>query len=386
MSQRIRVGVIFGGKSGEHEVSILSGQSILKALDPEKYIAVPIGITRRGEWVVGAEAAQVLQEAAQIQLGGPPEPSSIDAGADRDAAVGQPGAGPHAVPASQPGETALTLVPPALVESFDVVIPVLHGPNGEDGTIQGMLELFDIPYVGAGVLASAVGMDKVFMKKLFASAGLPQAAYTFYTRKTWESDPEAVLADVEAKLGYPCFVKPANMGSSVGISKAKNRTGLTAAFKLAAKYDRKIIVEEGLNVREVEVAVLGNDEPKASVPGEIVPSNEFYDYNAKYVTGDSALIIPAPLPPDVTEEVRRLAVEAYRAVDCTGLARMDFFVERETDRVLVNEINTMPGFTRFSMYPKLWEATGVSYAELIDQLIQLAIERHRETRRRTFDL
>lgn len=373
LKQRIRVGVIFGGKSGEHEVSIQSGQSILKSLDPDVYTAVPIGITRAGRWMVGSHAFRALADAAQIELG--PSTSRVDVALD---------ATNHAE--SESFAASSELVPPELVGEFEVVIPVLHGPNGEDGTIQGLLELFDIPYVGAGVLASAVGMDKVFMKKLFAAADLPQADYTFCTRKEWETQPEHVIDAVETQLGYPCFVKPANMGSSVGITKVKSRADLAPAIDLAARYDRKIIVEQGLDVREVEVAVLGNDEPEASVPGEVIPDGEFYDYAAKYVTGESQLIIPAPLPEDVVREIQTIAVAAFRAVDCSGLARMDFFVERGTNRVLVNEINTMPGFTRFSMYPKLWEATGVSYAQLLDRLIALAMERSEEKRRSSHDL
>lgn len=372
LTQRIRVGVIFGGKSGEHEVSIQSGQSILNALDPEAYEVVPIGITRTGQWLIGENVFAALMQAAQIELGESERDllSEPDQGATPSAAV---------VPTGE-------LVPSELVGDFDVVIPVLHGPNGEDGTIQGMLELFDIPYVGAGVLASAVGMDKVFMKKLFAAAGLPQVKYTFCTRTMWDSEPARIVEEVDTTIGYPCFVKPANMGSSVGISKVKSAKELPAAMDLAARYDRKIVVEQGLDVREVEVAVLGNDNPEASVPGEVIPDREFYDYESKYVTGESQLIIPAPLPSGVTEEIRRLAVEAFRALDGSGLARMDFFVERGTNRVLVNEINTMPGFTRFSMYPKLWEATGLSYTQLLDRLIDLAIERSTEKRRSSQDL
>lgn len=370
MNKRIRVGVIFGGKSGEHEVSVQSGQSITQSLNPEKYVAVPIGISRAGHWVVGPHAFRALEAEAQVSLGASVETDAL-------------------IPVSDSSvETALRSgsAVPNLTEAIDVVIPVLHGPNGEDGTIQGMLEVLDVPYVGAGVLASAVGMDKVFMKKLFAAAGLPQVKYTFYTRKFWESSPQSVIDDIESQIGYPCFVKPANMGSSVGISKVKSRDDLQDALNLAAKYDRKIVVEQGLDVREVEVAVLGNDHPKASVPGEIIPSNEFYDYNAKYINGESELVIPAKLSPEVTDEIRRLAVEAFQAVDCSGLARIDFFVEKGTDRVLVNEINTMPGFTRYSMYPKLWEATGLSYSQLIDKLIELAIERHEEKHRSSNDV
>jgi D-alanine-D-alanine ligase len=360
VDNRIRVGVIFGGKSGEHEVSIQSGQSIIKSLDPNKYDVVPIGITRRGQWLSGPQAFRVLQAEEQISLG--------TAELEFSESV-------SALPVASEYDT---MVPPKLTDHLDVVIPVLHGPNGEDGTIQGVFELLDIPYVGAGVLASAVGMDKVFMKKLFASAGLPQADYTFYTRSLWQTSPEQVIADVEAKLGYPCFVKPVNMGSSVGVSKVKSRDDLRDAMNLAAKYDRKIIVEQGIDAREVEVGVLGNDTPAASVPGELVSSNEFYDYQAKYVSGQSQMIIPAPLSSDLVDEIQQLAVAAFQAVDCSGLARVDFFVEQKTNRLLVNEINTMPGFTRYSMYPKLWEATGVGYSKLLETLIDLAIQRHQD--------
>ncbi|OFW79661.1 MAG: D-alanine--D-alanine ligase A, partial [Alicyclobacillus sp. RIFOXYA1_FULL_53_8] len=270
-------------------------------------------------------------------------------------------------------------------QELDVIVPVLHGSNGEDGTIQGLLEVLDLPYVGAGVLASAVGMDKVFMKTVFGAAGLPQVQYTHFTRRQWEHDEEGILTRVEAEIPYPCFVKPANLGSSVGISKAKDRAQLRAAIQLATRFDRKVIVEEGLKVREIEVAVLGNDEPQASVPGEVVPSAEFYDYRAKYIDGESALFIPADLTVEQADEIRRLAVEAFLSLECTGLARVDFFIDTDSNRVLVNEINTMPGFTDISMYPKLWEATGLPYSELIDRLIDLALQRHAEKSKNVTD-
>ncbi|GMA51205.1 D-alanine--D-alanine ligase [Alicyclobacillus contaminans] len=376
MNRKIRVGVIFGGKSGEHEVSIQSATSIMNALSPDKFEVVPMGIRRSGTWIVGPTALPALMAEAQIALGAPAEGAESAANAEGTAAGGE----------LVRRDTAGSLVPPDFSAQVDVVIPVLHGPNGEDGTMQGLLEVLDVPYVGAGVLASAVGMDKVVMKQLFAQAGLPQVRYRHYLRRAWEEEPEAVLADIRDNLGFPCFVKPANMGSSVGISKVKDETQLNAAVQLAARYDRKILVEQGLDVREVEVAVLGNDHPVASVVGEIIPSNEFYDYHAKYVDGASTLVIPANLPDAVANEVRRLAVRAFQAVDCSGLARVDFFVEKATQRVLVNEINTMPGFTRYSMYPKLWEATGLSYSALIERLIHLALERHREKQKSSQDL
>ncbi|MCL6444244.1 MAG: D-alanine--D-alanine ligase [Alicyclobacillus sp.] len=364
MAKRIRVGVMFGGKSGEHEVSIQSAQSLIASLDPEKYIAVPIGIDKAGRFSTAHQAIELLYGAHPVAL-----PPVLHAAVEvQDGSM----------PAVQDRAELLSV---DLATDLDVIVPVLHGSYGEDGTIQGLLELMNIPYVGAGVLASAVGMDKVFMKRVFAAAGLPQVNYTYTTRRQWETDPDGTLASIEASIGYPCFVKPANLGSSVGISKAKDRPGLVAALNEAARYDRKIIIEEGLQVREIEVAVLGNDHPRASVPGEVKPSNEFYDYRAKYIDGESELIIPADLPADLTEAIRDLAVRAFLALDCSGLARVDFFLEKETDRVLVNEINTMPGFTRFSMYPKLWEASGLSYSDLIDTLIELAVERHAEKQR-----
>ncbi|HHW44503.1 MAG TPA: D-alanine--D-alanine ligase, partial [Desulfotomaculum sp.] len=262
----------------------------------------------------------------------------------------------------------------------DVVIPVLHGTFGEDGTVQGLLELANIPYVGAGVMASAVGMDKIIMKTLFARHGLPQVNFRYCSRRDWERNRQAVLSEVE-QLGYPLFVKPANLGSSVGISKARSREELVPAMDLAACYDRKIIVEEFVPAREVEVSVLGNDDPMASLPGEIIPLNEFYDYEAKYVEGKSDLVIPARLPAETMLELQRLAIKVFKALDCAGMARVDFFLRKDNGAVLVNEINTIPGFTSTSMYPKLWEATGITYPELLDRLIELALERHREKNR-----
>lgn len=361
MSQKIRVGVVFGGRSGEHEVSIQSARSVIENLNPRKYEILPIGITKQGIWHVGLDAYKAL--AAEV-------PAKLLA--DNDNSLLQE-------------TTGQALPSPALSapvgEQLDVIIPVLHGPFGEDGTVQGLFELLNVPYVGAGVLASAVGMDKAMMKAVFAQAGLPQCKYTVYLRHQWDNEPEWILHDVEQKLGYPCFVKPANLGSSVGISKAKDRQGLIDAIQEAARYDRKILVEEGVNAREIEVAVLGNDEPRASVAGEIVAKADFYDYNAKYVDGTSDLIIPAPLTEEQMNEVREMAVKAYQAIDGSGLSRVDFFLERETGRLLINEINTFPGFTIYSMYPKLWEATGVSYNELLDELIRLAIERHQDKNR-----
>ncbi|QQE78160.1 D-alanine--D-alanine ligase [Alicyclobacillus sp. SO9] len=366
MTKRVRVGVIFGGRSGEHEVSVNSAKSVMQALDKTKYELVPIAIDKNGRWLTGESYLQLRDAEAQ---------SSYDAslGESKEASTELSGQTTPEVLKSESG-----LVPNHVINAIDVVFPVLHGSYGEDGTIQGMLEMMNLPYVGAGVLASAVGMDKVFMKRSFSAFDLPQVQYTSYSRKAWENNPDEVMDDVEKAIGYPCFVKPANLGSSVGISKAKDRNTLKRALNLAVAYDRKVVVEQGLDAREIEVAVLGNDNPEASVPGEVTPSNEFYDYRAKYVDGDSVLTIPAPLTPEQTEEIRTLAVRAFQAVDGSGLGRVDFFVERTTGAIYVNEINTMPGFTEISMYPKLWQATGVPYPKLIERLIDFAIERYQE--------
>lgn len=361
MSHKTRVGVVFGGRSGEHEVSVSSARSVIENLNSDKYDIVPIGITKDGIWHVGIGAYKALgAEIPRKMLASAPSP-------EPDFSAG-----------SAPGP----ILPVKVGKSLDVVIPVLHGPYGEDGTVQGLFELLDIPYVGAGVLASAVGMDKAMMKAVFAHAGLPQCRYEVFLRSRWEQAPAPILDEIEAKLGFPCFVKPANLGSSVGISKARDRQSLIAAMNEAARYDRKIIVEEGVDAREIEVAVLGNDEPRASIAGEIVPKADFYDYNAKYTDGTSDLIIPADLPSDKMAEVREMAIRAFRAIDGSGLSRVDFFLDRKTDRFLINEINTFPGFTVYSMYPKLWEATGLGYSGLLDELIRLALERHRDKNRR----
>lgn len=363
MSNKLRVGVIFGGRSGEHEVSLRSAESVINALDRNRYEVVPIAITRQGSWLASSAATNLL-------------PSQVMETADqRVAIIGDPtarGLTRFAATARDSSER----------EPLDVVIPVLHGTYGEDGTIQGLLEMADVPYVGCGVLASACGMDKVIMKRLFHEAGLPIVDYLWFLRTQWEADPLRVEARIMAEIGFPCFVKPANLGSSVGISKAESASELQPAITLAAKFDRKVMVEKGVQAREIEVSVLGNDEPLASVPGEIAPTADFYDYEAKYIDPNGArLLIPAPLEADTTAELQRMAIRVFQAVDGAGLARVDFFLEKETNRILVNEINTMPGFTSISMYPKLWEASGLSYSELIDRLIHLALERHREKSR-----
>jgi len=360
VTKRIRVGVIFGGRSGEHEISLKSAKSIIDALDPERYEIVPIGITKAGRWLMSSDATNLL-------------PASVVATGDHDVALfGDPTHGEL---------VRLDGAGPSAVGELDVVFPVLHGTYGEDGTIQGLLELASVPYVGSGVLGSSSGMDKIAMKRLFRDAGLPIVEFAYFLRSQWRADRETVLDRVEAEIGYPSFAKPANLGSSVGISKAVDRASLGRAIDEAARFDRRILVERGVDAREIEVAVLGNDEPLASLPGEIVPHAEFYDYETKYERDVAEYDIPARLSEALTTEIQSLAVRAFEAVDAAGLGRVDFFVERGTDRVYVNEINTMPGFTTISMYPKLWEASGLSYRALVDRLIELAFDRHRETAR-----
>jgi D-alanine-D-alanine ligase len=376
LSKRIRLGVLFGGRSGEHEVSLISAASLLKALDPTKYEVVPIGITREGRWRVGSTPRQLGREPERMLAKVLDQGQVVTASADPS--------GPQMVPMDSPMETAVT----ASHESdrrVDVIFPVLHGTFGEDGTVQGLLELADIPYVGAGVLASSAGMDKDAMKRLFRDAGLPVVPWLLVHRSDWEQNPASCRRRIAREIGYPLFVKPANLGSSVGVSKVHAAPKLDAAMELASRYDRKIIVEKGLDAREIECSVLGNDHPQASLPGEVVSVNEFYDYEAKYLKQGSELVIPAKLTKKQTREVQALAVRAFRAIDCAGMARVDFLLDRPTGKLYVNEINTIPGFTPISMYPKMWEASGVSYPELIDRLVKLALERHAEKRRNSFE-
>jgi D-alanine-D-alanine ligase len=370
-SSKVRVGVLFGGRSGEHEVSLASAQSVMDALDRRKYEVIPIGITRSGGWLTGeAPMARLQQEASKA--GRILTPGAAVPGAPTTNAL----AADAAVERRLVARSALHAPISARV---DVVFPVLHGPYGEDGTVQGLLELANIAYVGAGVLGSALGMDKIAQKTLFRAAGLPVVDWIPIRRRQWSEDAPGVCEIVEATLGYPCFTKPANLGSSVGISKAKNRAELVSGLDLAARHDRRLLVEKAaVDCREVECSVLGNDEPVASVPGEVRPHGEFYDYDAKYRSGDTELVIPADLPAAIAQQVRGLAVDAFRAIDCAGMARVDFFVARHFSQVYVNEINTIPGFTAISMYPKLWQASGLSYSELLDRLITLALERHAE--------
>jgi D-alanine-D-alanine ligase len=337
----------------------------MNAMDKTSYEVVPIGITKAGQWLASGDpwkalSSGVLAESNPALLLAEPSDRGLMRLEDLEK------------------ERALTAVQ---VSQLDVVFPILHGPYGEDGTVQGLLELAGIAYVGAGVAASAVGMDKVLFKDIMQAHGIPIVPHMVILRKRWEEVPDKVLDRVEAEIGYDCFVKPANLGSSVGISKAHNRGELRAALEDAACYDRKLLVEQGVDAREIEISVLGNDEPIASVPGEVVPCNEFYDYSAKYLDGESDLLIPAPIPDETAEMIAQLAVQAYRAVDCAGMARVDFLLDRETGKVYMNELNTLPGFTPISMYPKLWEASGIIYSELIDRLIQLALERHADKSR-----
>ena len=351
---KLRVAVLFGGQSGEHEVSLVSAQAVMAALDPARYILVPVGITKGGQWLTGSGAHAALIAAA--------DPDRLPAGTE------------------QPSTAGLHTEPFSLFDRahpVDIVFPVLHGPMGEDGTVQGLIELAGLPYVGCGVAASAVGMDKALMKAAFAAAGLPLLPWLLVRRSELTRDPEEVYRHIEASLRYPVFVKPANMGSSVGVNKANDRLGLQEALSEAARYDRRVVVEQGISAREIEISVLGNDEPQASIPGEIIPSREWYDYAAKYLDGTSQTLIPAPIDAALTTRVAELAVAAFRAIDGAGLARVDFLLDKISGDLWLNEVNTMPGFTPISMYAKMWVASGLEYPALLDQLIALAAERGR---------
>jgi D-alanine-D-alanine ligase len=394
--KKIRVGILFGGRSGEHEISLLSAASVFNAIDKNKYEVVPIGITKEGRWVTAADAERLLrgkfEDHKHLRAGDPEATPGAAVLAKGEAVVVPPEPQKHG--SLTPFETdasahALTRRATDRAIDVDVIFPVLHGTFGEDGTIQGLLELADLPYVGAGVLGSAAGMDKDIMKALFRAAGLPIVKHVTLLRSEWETKAKKVEKFVESKLKYPVFVKPANLGSSVGISKAHDRKELGPAIEEAAKFDRKIVIEQGVGgreqkAREIECSVLGNDNAKASLPGEIVPSTEFYDYNAKYLDEGSQLIIPAKLSKGETKEVQRLAIAAFKAVDCSGLARVDFLMEPKSRKIYLNEINTMPGFTAISMYPKLWAASGVSYSDLIVRLIQLGLDRHEEKKKNQY--
>jgi D-alanine-D-alanine ligase len=352
----LRVGVLFGGRSGEHEVSLASAASVIRGLDPDKYEAVPIGITKDGHWLVGQGAAKMLPEVLK--------------------------GGRRVMLAADPTEAALVpLDRGAGAQRLDVIFPVMHGTFGEDGTIQGMLDLAGLPYVGAGVLGSAVGMDKDVSKRLCQEAGIPVVPWVTVHRWLWEKDPTTVISEIEKKFPYPVFVKPATLGSSVGMSKVHNAEELGPALTLACEFGMKILVERTVNAREIEVSVLGNHEPKTSVPGEIVPHREFYDYTAKYLEEGTQLLIPADLTPAQVEKIQSLAVHAFRILELAGMARVDFFLERSGGNLYLNEVNTIPGFTSISMYPKMWEASGIPFRQLIDKLIELALEMHREKAR-----
>ncbi|MGJ7913437.1 D-alanine--D-alanine ligase [Neobacillus sp. LXY-1] len=348
---KTKLGLLYGGKSAEHRVSLQTALAVIKALDHDKFDIHPIYINEEGRWIKGPQLTGPVEAVKELEFA--------------DVASLSP-----------------TALAPALFQTesqqdgaLDVIFPLLHGPNGEDGTVQGLLELLNLPYVGNGVLASAAGMDKVIMKNIFAQAGLAQVNYVSFIKSEWEKTQEETYSKVEAELGYPCFVKPANLGSSVGISKCRNREELATAFAEAFQFDRKVIVEEGVEAREIEVGVLGNDEPECSVAGEIVPKKDFYDYKAKYEDGNTALIIPADITEEEYQQIKEMAIKAFKALDCSGLVRADFFLTKD-GKALINEVNTMPGFTPFSMFPLLWKHTGVEYPQLIERLVQLAKERH----------
>lgn len=382
MAKKLRVGVVFGGRSGEHEVSLVSAASVISALDPEKYEVIPIGITKEGRWVLPkipsrqppaahcqlthSDLRKALVDATAVVL--PPEPTAASLVPLRTGSL---------QPETPQPESPLHL---------DVIFPVLHGTFGEDGTVQGLFELANIPYVGASVLSSAVGMDKEVAKRLFLQAGLPVPEFLCVPRQRWEANPRAVAREVARKLRFPVFVKPANLGSSLGITKVKAAAELAAAMDLAAQYDRKILVERAIAARDIEVSVLGNEEPIASLPGEVIPANEFYDYAAKYLQDDTQLVVPAKLSPAQVKRFQELAVAAFRAIAGEGMARVDFLLERRTGKIFISEINTIPGFTAISMYPRLWKASGVPYPELLDRLIQLALDRSREKARTRYTI
>lgn len=370
MAKKLRVGVIFGGRSGEHEVSIRSAASVIDAIDRQKYEVVPIAISREGKWLSPAAAFQLLPTNAQSLL-----PATLASGHQGAVAIlGDP---------SHSGLLYFEQSGGALTsQKLDVVFPVLHGPFGEDGTLQGLLEMANVPYVGCGVLASACGMDKVAMKLLFLQAGLPMCKYVWFLRTQWQSDRAKIMKTIKRKLGLPCFVKPANLGSSVGVSRADDKKSLERAVELAAQYDRKIVVEEAVDAREIECAVIGNNEPKASLPGEYViydRSAAFLDYTEKYTkTGHVEFVVPAPISKSLSTKIQKMAIDAFQSIDGAGLARVDFFLTRDSKQLLINELNTMPGLTEVSGYPKMWTASGLSYRRMLDVLVELALERHGE--------
>jgi len=396
--KKLRVGILFGGRSGEHEVSLLSAASVFNAIDKSKYEVVPIGITKEGHWVTAADAERLLKgefshnPERHLRAGDPETTPGAAVLANGEAVVVPPEPQQHGASFTAfqtESSQALARRASDRAINVDIIFPVLHGTFGEDGTIQGLLELADMAYVGAGVLGSAAGMDKDIMKSLFRAAGLPIVKHVTIVRTDWEADTKKVEKLVAKKLKFPVFVKPANLGSSVGISKAHSKRELGPAISEAAKFDRKIVIEEGVGgkkhkAREIECSVLGNDKPEASIPGEIVPSKEFYDYDAKYLDEGSQLIIPAKLTKSEIKKVQQLAIAAFKAVDCSGLARVDFLMDPKTRKIYLNEINTMPGFTAISMYPKLWAASGLPYAQLIERLIDFGLERHADKKKNQY--
>jgi len=355
--RKLKLAVLFGGRSGEHEVSLMSARSVLSVLDPERYEVTQVGITKDGRWYTGADAIGALEKGVTDKL-------------------------EHVILSPDPSETGLYAIRDTQyvkLTDIDVFFPVMHGTYSEDGTMQGLLEMADVAYVGAGVVGAAVGMDKGIFKDVMVANEIRVVDTLVVLRSEIEQDMEAVIRKAEAMCGYPFFTKPANMGSSVGVTKCNNRSDLQEGLFEAAAYDRRVLIQRGIaNVREIEVSVLGNDDPQASVPGEVLPSREFYSYESKYIDGTSGLLIPAPLPAETTELIRQIAVRAYKAIDCAGLARVDFMIDKDTDAIYLNEVNTIPGFTKISMYPKLWEATDLPYAKLVDRLIDLALERKAE--------
>jgi D-alanine-D-alanine ligase len=362
MANKLRIAVLFGGRSGEHEVSLMSARSVLSALDPNKYEITQIGITKEGIWVTGENIIETLSKG-----------QAEDKNLSRVVII--PDQFHHQVWEIQNIKSIWNLIQ---IANVDVVFPVLHGTFGEDGTLQGLLELADLAYVGAGVTGSAVGMDKGIFKDVMRANNIPTAASIIVLRREIEKDIKNVIRLAEGVAPYPLFVKPANLGSSVGITKCNSKSDLGEGLMEAAMYDRRVLVERGVNAREIEVSVLGNDAPIASIPGEVLPSREFYSYESKYVDGTTGLVIPADLPSGISEKIRQMAVTAYKAIDCSGMARVDFFVEKGSDEIFLNEINTIPGFTSISMYPKLWEASGIPYPKLVDRLVDLALERKSE--------
>jgi D-alanine-D-alanine ligase len=382
MTRKLRIGVVFGGRNSEHEVSLKSARAVMSALDQNKYEIVPIGIDKQGRWLVGNDPLYALEQAADPKLlNRDPEPGVVQLSMPLHTSAGRlPDETTALANTARSGSDSASTDG---IGQIDVILPVLHGMYGEDGALQGLLEIADVAYVGCGVLAASVGMDKGVMKAAFAAAGLPQVPYLLVRRTEWEQQRDAVVEQVESTLRYPVFTKPANAGSSVGVSKCDNRDELVAGLHLAAEHDRRLIVEQGIRPREVEVAVLGNDDPRASVVGEIIPANEWYDYADKYLEGRTGYLIPAPLDEVMSDRLRQMAVDAFKAIDGAGLTRVDFLIDKDTNALYLNEVNTFPGFTAGSMYPKLWESTGLPYSQLLDKLIELALERHTDRRVRS---